>query len=102
MNVTGGNFPATPMQQQSWTNGGDGLWRWMPSIAVGQNGNTAIGYSTSSATQEPSIRYAGRPASDSLNKLGQGEAVLTAGGGHQTHSSRRWGGYRMPSIHPGD
>jgi hypothetical protein len=47
MNVTGGNFPATPAQQQSWTNGNDGLWRWMPSIAVDQNGNMAIAYSTS-------------------------------------------------------
>jgi len=26
-NVTGGNFPATPVQQQSWNNGNDGLWR---------------------------------------------------------------------------
>ena len=101
-NVSGGNFPATPVQQQSWNNGGDGLWRWMPSIAVDQNGNTAIGYSTSSATQEPSIRYAGRLASDSLNNLGQGEAVMTAGGGHQTHSSGRWGDYSMLTIDPAD
>ena len=45
--VTGGSFPATPVQQQEWTNGNDGLWRWMASIAVDQDGNTAIGYSTS-------------------------------------------------------
>jgi hypothetical protein len=102
MNVTGGNFPATPVQQQSWTNGSDGLWRWMPSIAVDQNGNMAIGYSTSSATQEPSIRYAGRLTSDPLNNLGQGEAVMTAGGGHQTHSSGRWGDYSMLTIDPAD
>src|SRR5216110_1135068 len=102
MNVAGGNFPATPVQQQSWANGSDGLWRWMPSIAVDQNGNMAIGYSTSSATQEPSIRYAGRLASDSLNNLGQGEAVMTAGGGHQTHSSGRWGDYSMLTIDPAD
>jgi hypothetical protein len=102
MNVTGGNFPATPVQQQSWTNGNDGLWRWMPSIAVDQNGNMAIAYSTSSATQEPSIRYAGRLASDPLNDLGQGEAVMTAGGGHQTHSSGRWGDYSMLTVDPTD
>jgi len=102
MNVTGGNFPATPLQQQSWTNGNDGLWRWMPSIAVDQNGNMAIGYSTSSATQQPSIRYAGRLASDPLNNLGQGEAVMTAGGGHQTHSAGRWGDYSMLTVDPAD
>ena len=100
--VTGGNFPATPLQQQSWTNGNDGLWRWMPSIAADQNGNMAIGYSTSSATQEPSIRYAGRMPTDALNDLGQGEAVMIAGGGHQTHSSGRWGDYSMLSIDPSD
>src|SRR5947199_257014 len=94
-NVTGGNFPATPVQQQSWNNGNDSLWRWMPSIAVDQNGNTAIGYSTSSATQEPSIRYAGRMAADPLNNLAQGEAIMTVGGGHQTHSSGRWGDYSI-------
>src|SRR6266446_4080696 len=100
--VTGGNFPATPVQQQSWNNGNDGLWRWMPSIAVDQNGNMAIGYSTSSATQQPSIRYAGRLATDPLNNLGQGEAIMTAGGGHQTHSSGRWGDYSMTTIDPVD
>lgn len=46
-NVTGGVFPATPAQQQDWTNGNDGLWRWMSSIALDQNGDTVIGYSTS-------------------------------------------------------
>src|SRR5438094_9165009 len=100
MNVTGGNFPATPVQQQSWTNGSDGLWRWMPSIAVYQNGNMAIGYSTSSATQEPSIRYAGRRTSDPLNNLGQGDAVMSAGGGHETHSSGPSGDYRMLTVDP--
>jgi len=65
-------FSSYTVQQQSWNNGNnDGLWRWMPSIAVDQNGNTAIGYSTSSATQEPSIRYAGRLAADPLNNLAQ-------------------------------
>src|SRR5712672_965336 len=101
-NVTGGNFPATPVQQQSWNNGNDGLWRWMPSIAVDQNGNMAIGYSASSAAQNPSIRYAGRLSADPLNNLGQGEAVMTPGGGHQTHSSGRWGDYSMTTIDPVD
>ena len=32
--VTGGNFPATPVQQQTWTNNNDGLYRFMSSIAV--------------------------------------------------------------------
>src|SRR5206468_8831656 len=61
--VTGGTFPATPVQQQTWTTGNDGLWRSMPAIAVDHNGNMAIAYSTSSPTAIPSIRYSGRMAS---------------------------------------
>jgi len=100
-NVTGGNFPATPVQQQNWTNGNDGLWRWMPSIAVDQAGNTAIGYSTSSPSIFPSIRYAGRLAT-TLNNLAQGEAIMTNGGGAQTDPRGRWGDYSMTTIDPSD
>jgi hypothetical protein len=99
--VTGGNFPATPVQQRDWTNGGDALWRWMPSIAVDQNGNTAVGYSTSSESMFPGIRYAGRLASDLLNDLSQGEARMTNGGGSQT-GTNRWGDYTMTTIDPSD
>jgi hypothetical protein len=99
--VSGGNFPSTPVQQQDWSNGNDGLWRWMPSIAVDENGNTAIGYSTSSATIFPSIRYAGRFASDPLSNLGQGEAIMTTGGG-VVKNIGRWGDYSMTTIDPTD
>jgi len=101
-NVTGGNFPATAVQQQSWDNGADGLWRFMPSIAVDENGNMAIGYSTSSASIFPSIRYAGRLTTDPLNDLGQGEAIMTNGGGSQTDTRGRWGDYTMTTIDPAD
>src|SRR4029077_12303523 len=100
--VTGGNFPAAPVQQQDWTNGGDGLWRWMPSIAVDQNGNMAISYSTSSPFMYAGIRYAGRLASDPLNNLGQGEAIMTNGAGAQLTGLGRWGDYTMTTIDPAD
>jgi hypothetical protein len=95
--VTGGVFPATPVQQEDWSNGNDGLWRWMPSIAVDNSGNTAIGYSTSSSSIFPSIRYAGRLASDPPNNLGQGEAIMINGGGSQA-TGGRWGDYTMTTI----
>jgi len=105
-NVTGGNFPATPVQQQDWSNGNDGLWRWMPSIAVDQNGNTAIGYSTSSPSIFPSIRYAGRLESDPPGNLAQGEAIMYAGTGSQTvcegEPCQKWGDYTMTTIDPSD
>jgi hypothetical protein len=108
--VTGGNFPASPVQQQDWTNGNDGLWRWMPSIAVDANGNMAIGYSVSSPSLFPGIRYAGRLASDPLNDLSQGEAIMTNGGGYQLPTSdkpkknegNRWGDYTMTTIDTAD
>src|SRR6266436_2069328 len=90
--VTGGNFPATPVQQQDWSNANDGLWRWMPSIAVDQNGNTVIGYSTSDTTIFPSIRYAGRLVTDPPGNMAQGEGIMFAGVSAQTSGSR-WGDY---------
>src|SRR6266545_3428755 len=98
--VTGGNFPATPLQQQTWDNTSDGLWRWMPSIAVDQSGNTAIGYSTSNTTIFPSIRYAGRLVSDPPSNLAQGEAIMFAG--VSAFSGPRWGDYTMTTIDPSD
>ena len=99
-NVTGSTIPATATQQQTFNNAADGLWRWMPSIAVDQLGNMAIGYSTSSATSEPSIRYAGRLVGDPANTLGQGEAIMIAGAGHQTSTSGRWGDYSGMNLDP--
>lgn len=101
-NTTGNTIPANAVQQQTFNNGADGLWRWMPSIAVDASGNLAIGYTSSSATTNPAIRYAGRLAGDPINTLGQGEALLIQGAGHQTSSSGRWGDYSYLSIDPSD
>ena len=100
--VTGGTFPATPLQQQEFTNGNDGLFRWMGSIAVDQNGNTGIGYSVSSSDMFPAIRYAGRLSSDPLNDLAQGEANMFSGTAAQTDTNGRWGDYSMNTIDPTD
>jgi hypothetical protein len=102
LDVTGGTFPATPVQQQTWTNNNDGLWRFMPSIAVDNAGNTAIGYSVSSSAEHPGIRYAGRLVSDPPGNLGQGEATMFTGAGSQLDSFGRWGDYSMTTIDPAD
>ncbi len=101
-NVTANTIPATPAQQQSFNNGGDGLWRAMPSINVDHEGNVSIGYTASSATVDPGIRVAGRLASDPPNTMAQGEAVLAAGTGHQTSTSGRWGDYSSMHVDPSD
>ena len=97
-NVTGNTIPAAPAQQQTFNNNADGLWRFMPSINVDRQGNLSIGYAESSSTTEPAIAYAGRLISDPANALSQGEAVMQAGGGHQTSSSGRWGDYSATFI----
>jgi hypothetical protein len=101
-NVTGSTIPATPVQQQTFNNGADSLFRWMPSIAVDTQGNMSIGYTASSSTTNPAIKYAGRLATDPLNSLAQGEALLIPGVGHQTSSFGRWGDYSALSIDPTD
>jgi hypothetical protein len=80
----------------------DGLHRWMGAMAMDGEGNLAIGYSTSSTTQFPSIHYAGRLATDPLGTLGQGEALMHMGTGSQTGTNGRWGDYSGMSIDPSD
>ena len=97
-NVTNG--PVTVAQESTYQP--DSTWRWMGSAAMDKDGNIAIGYSASSATINPQLRYAGRLASDPLNTLGQGEATLFPGTGSQTGTSSRWGDYSDLTIDPVD
>ena len=87
--------------QQGTYNPGDGLWRWMPSIAMNENGDIAIGYSVSSSSKSPSIRCVARYASDPLNTMTTNETEFVAGSGYQSSYSR-WGDYSMVSVDPSD
>jgi Fibronectin type III domain len=97
-NVTAG--PVTVFQQSTFQP--DTTWRWMGSAAMDRDGNLAIGYSASSASIFPQLRYAGRLASDPLNSLAQGESTLFSGTGSQTGTSSRWGDYSALTIDPND
>jgi len=87
--------------QQGTYNPGDGLWRWMASIAMNGNGDIAIGYSVSGNNMHPSIRATGRFAGDQLGIMTADESELVAGAGSQNGMSR-WGDYSMMSIDPVD
>jgi hypothetical protein len=80
----------------------DSYYRWMPSLAVDSQGNMAVGYSVSSSTIYPQIRYAGRLVTDPLNTLGQGETTLIAGMGSQSGGYNRWGDYSAMTVDPVD
>jgi hypothetical protein len=97
-----------PTIYQQGTYAPDANNRWMGSIAMDRDGNMALGYSVSNATDVfPSIRYTGRLAGDPLGQMPQGEATLYAGLGSQQDPSdpeglARWGDYSMMGIDPVD
>jgi subtilisin-like proprotein convertase family protein len=76
--------------------------RWMPSGAMDHQGDLAIGYNVASSTTRPSMRYAGRLATDPSGGLFQGERTLVAGTGVQTNTGSRWGDYSALNVDPAD
>ena len=99
----GGGVITPTLYQQSTFNPADGVWRWMGSIAADKDGNAAVGYSASSPTIYPQIRYAGRLVTDTLNVLAQGEFTMTVGGGAQLRpDAPRWGDYSAMTVDPVD
>ena len=95
-NVTSG--PVTVAQESTYQP--DTTWRWLGSAAMDNGGDIAVGFSASSATINPQIRYAGRLATDPINTLAQGEATLFAGTGSQSSTGNRWGDYSAMSVDP--
>lgn len=91
------NLSGTPSVYQQGTYQPDATHRWMGSVAVDSQGNMVVGYSASSSSINPQIRYAGRLSTDPLNNLSQGEATLIAGAGSQTSFSR-WGDYSAMTV----
>jgi len=75
--------------------------RWMGSVAMDKVGNMAMGYSASSSTIHPAIRYTGRLATDPLSTM-QAENSIVEGGGSQLANLARWGDYSAMSIDPVD
>jgi hypothetical protein len=96
--------PQSPVIYQQGTYApGDGVHRWMGSVAQDKNGNLAAGYSVvNGTTVYPGIRYSGRLAGDPPGQLSQGEATLQDGAGSQLTTNSRWGDYTELSVDPRD
>src|SRR5438132_449862 len=73
----------------------------MGSAAMDQAGDIAVGYSASSSSLSPAIRYTGRTQSDALGTM-RTETSLLAGAGSQTGGLSRWGDYTALRIDPSD
>ena len=85
----------------------DQLYRWMGSIAMDHFGDIAVGYSTSSPADFPSMAYSGRLAGDPAGQLSQGETQLFAGAGPENVGFfvppvGRWGDYTDLTVDPTD
>ncbi len=105
VDVSGGTVAANiPQAATHDPDGANVIYRFMPSLAVDRAGNMALGYSTSSATTKPAIKYAGRLAADPINTLPQTEQLLVQGAGTQTGSCggtcARWGDYSAMTLDP--
>lgn len=74
--------------------------RWMGSVAMDAMGNIALGYSVSSSTVYPGIRYTGRLVSDPLGTMPFTETALANGGGSQLGTGARWGDYSAMTVSP--
>lgn len=96
------NMATTPTVFQQGTYAPDASFRWMPSMTFDQAGNVGLGFSTSSSTINPSVRYTGRLVGDAAGTMGQGEATIIAGTGSQTGNLTRWGDYSSMNIDPTD
>ena len=91
----------TPTVFQQGTYAPDASYRWMGSIAMDRAGDIGLGYSISSSTTHPGIRYTGRLVTDALNTL-QAEASIIDGAGSQTGGLSRWGDYSSITVDPVD
>ncbi len=93
----------TPTVFQQGTFSPDSQYRWMGSIAMDQSGDIAVGYSASSSSNFPAVRYTGRVPSDPAGTM-ESENSIIEGTGSQTTGSAgsRWGDYSSMSVDPAD
>lgn len=98
--TTGSNWSI----RQQGTYAPDGLSRWLGSIMLNANKKIALGYSVSSTTEHPGIRYCGQsPAEyDSASGIMDISEDTIWVGSYSQSSSNRWGDYSGLCIDPTD
>ncbi len=94
------NPNGAPTVYQQGTYAPDSNYRWMGSIAMDNVGNMALGYSVSSGSMHPAVRYTGRLPIDPLGTM-ESEQTIIDGKGSQTNYSR-WGDYSSMALDPMD
>ena len=79
----------------------DSTYRWMASVAEDQLGDIGLGFSASSSSIYPALRFTGRVPSDSLGTM-ETEYNILSGGGAETAGLSRWGDYTALQVDPSD
>ncbi|HEX8169816.1 MAG TPA: hypothetical protein VF824_04655 [Thermoanaerobaculia bacterium] len=92
----------TPTVFQSGTYAPDSAYRWMSSGAMDKQGNIIIGYSVSSSSVKPDIRFSSRAPGDPAGTLGGETAMAPTTRGSQQSTLARWGDYAAMSVDPAD
>jgi methionine-rich copper-binding protein CopC len=96
------NPSGTPTVAQQSTFAPDSNYRWMPSVAMDQAGDLAVGYSVSSSSVSPSVRFAGRVPTDPVSTLETEVNVISGSGSQSGNSLTRWGDYSAMQVDPVD
>jgi hypothetical protein len=79
----------------------DGLYRWIPSIAMDQKGDIGVGYSFGGIPNYAGQRFAARREGDPKGTLAFHETVLATGEAAQKNTLR-WEDYTTTAIDPSD
>ncbi len=94
--------PLTPVIYQYGTYSPDKTnFRWMGSMAQDKYGDMAVGYSISSSTVYPGLRYAVRVPTDHTGIL-EAEQTIVTGGGSQNGTNKNWSSYSSMTVDPVD
>lgn len=95
--------PLTPVIYQDSTYSPDKTtYRWVPSIRQDQYGDMAVGYSVSSSTVYPGLRYAVRVPTDRIGTLESSEQTIVTGAGSQNSTNQNWSSFTSMSVDPVD
>jgi len=80
----------------------DTTYRWMASLAEDQVGNIGLGYSASSSSIHPAIRFTGRVPSDPLGSMESEDTIIQGAGSQVGTAAYRWGDYTAMQVDPAD
>jgi subtilisin-like proprotein convertase family protein len=99
---TGGYTNPWSIYQQG-TYSPDANDRWMPTIAINENGDIGLAYNiagTVGGNIYPSVRYTGRYKNDPLGQMTFAETSIVAGSA--SHNNNRYGDYNSLDVDPSD